>query len=174
MTREFNSLEEIKKYYDKNTNAFVFKENGKLIDLVVFNFDLDVSADIFARDIKAMNIKVLDIKAANIKALDIRTNNITAWNIKALDISANNINAEDINAGNIWAWNMTVNNITALHIRAWDISSLDISSQDIEANNILYYAVCYAYNNIKCNSIKGVKDNAKHFVLDGKIEIKNA
>ena len=27
MTKEFNSLEEIEKYYDAKTNAYIFKEN---------------------------------------------------------------------------------------------------------------------------------------------------
>ena len=121
MTRKFNSLEEIKKYYDEETNTYVFKENYEYIDLVVFNFNLEIQAN---------------IKAGNINARDIR-----AWDI----------NADDI--------------------RAWDINADDIRAWDIEANNIIYYAVCYAYNNIKCNSIKGIRENAKHFVLDGTLEV---
>ena len=35
-----------------------------------------------------------------------------------------------------------------------------------------YYAVCVAYNNIECKSIKGRRKNSKHFVLDGKLEVK--
>ena len=129
MTREFNSLEKIKKYYDEKTNTYVFKENGKYIDLIILNFNLNISANIIAKSITAIDITAL---------------NINSWDIKAKDINANNIDAKDINAKNI------------------------------EANNILYYAVCFAYKNIKCQSIEGLRDNAKHFVLDGKIEIKNA
>lgn len=44
---------------------------------------------------------------------------------------------------------------------------------DINARNIKYWAVCFAYKNIKCKSIKGKRDNHKEpFVLDGTIEIK--
>ena len=126
MTKEFNSLEEIEEYYDEKSNTFIFKEDGKYIDLVVFNFDLDVEANIDAKDIDALNIDALNIDACNIDASDIKAMNIEAW---------------DINA-----WN-------------------------IEAQDISYYAVCFAYKNIKCNSIIGRRDNAKHFVLDGKLEI---
>ena len=42
MVKEFNSLEEIEEYYDADINAYVFKENGEYIDLVIFNFDLNV------------------------------------------------------------------------------------------------------------------------------------
>ena len=97
MIREFNSLEEIQKYYDKSTNTYVFEENGSYIDLVVFNFNLNIDA-----------------------------------NIDALDI---------------------------------------IACGDINANDISYCAVCVAYENIKCKSIIGRRKNAKHFVLDGVLEI---
>ena len=93
MIKEFHSLNEIEKYYYEKSNTYVFKENGKYINTVVFNFDLEVKSNIHAR----------------------------------------NINAKDIN----------------------------------------YYAVCYAYENIKCKSIKGRKRNAKHFVLDGKMEVED-
>lgn len=68
-----------------------------------------------------------------------------------------NITADDITARYI-----TAGNITAGNISAWDINALDIN----------YYAVCFAYQNIKCESIKGSRENAKHFVLDGKITTK--
>ena len=96
MTKTFNKLEEIEKYYDKESNTYIFKEYGIYINLVIFNFDLNVKS-------------------------------------------------------NIYAWN--------------------IYGRNINANNISYYAVCYAYENIKCKSIKGRKYNSKHFVLDGQIYI---
>ena len=120
MTKEFNSIEEIDKYYDEKTDTYVFKEDDKMIDLVVFNFDLDIYGSIFARDIKAKKIDAKDINAWNIVAINIFARDIRAFNIKA--------------------------------------------------KNITYYAVCFAYYNIKCKTIKGIRKNAKHFVLDGKIE----
>ncbi len=141
MTKEFNNLEEIEKYYNKETNTYVFKENEEYIDSVVFNFDLDINAHIYANSINAWNISVWDIKAYNIDAL-----NINAWDIKSFDIKA-----WDINAKNIKSW--------------------DINANDINADNISYYAVCFAHKNIKCKSIKGRRKNAKHFVLDGTLEV---
>ena len=128
MTKEFYSLDEIEEYYDEKSNTYIFKEDGKYIDLVVFNFDLNIQANI-------------DVK------------NIDAYNIDALNIDACNIDASDIKAMNIEAW--------------------DINAWNIEAQDISYYAVCFAYNNIKCKSIKGRRNNTKHFVLDGKLEVEN-
>ena len=82
---------------------------------------------------------------------------ITAWNI-----TAGNINA----GGDINAWN-----ITARDINAWNITARNIIAKNITAWNISYYAVAFAYGNIKCKKIEGRRENSKHFVLDGKIEI---
>jgi len=73
-----------------------------------------------------------------------------------IDIDADINNAEDITAWNIKAWNIDARHIDAKDIIAW---------------NITYYAVCFAYYNIRCKSIKGRRENSKHFVLDGKIEV---
>ena len=59
------------------------------------------------------------------------------------------------------------------NINARNIDAGDINAGDINARNIIYYAVCFAYNNFKCKSIKGRRDNCKHFVLDGEIIIKD-
>ena len=143
MTKEFNSLEEIKKYYDKETNTYIFKEDDDLIDSVIFNFNLKVSANIVAGDIYALNIYANDIVACNINTRDIRTNNICACDI----------NTRDIRANDIYAW--------------------DIMANDINAKDISYFAVCYAYQNIICKSIKGRAPTTNHFVLYGKLEVEN-
>ena len=88
---------------------------------------------------------------------------INAGNIIAKNIDAYNINALNIKAGDIDAVNIKVNNIDCGNIEAINIKALDIN----------YFAVCFAYYNIKCRSIKGKRNNAKHFVLDGKLEIAN-
>ncbi len=123
MIKGFNNLQEIEKYYDEKINTYVFKEDDRYIDLVIFNFDLKIDSNIDACNIDACNIDVY---------------NINAWDINALDINADNINAVNINA-----------------------------------NNISYYAVCFAYKNIKCKSIKGRRKNHKHFVLDGVLEVED-
>jgi hypothetical protein len=114
-----------------------------------YNGNIELRFSLVAPDvsIKAWNINAGDIKARNIKAGDIK-----AWNINAGDINAGDIKAGDINAG--------------------DIKAGDIKAMDIKAWNINYYAVCFAYQSIKCRSIKGRRENAKHFVLDGEVELR--
>ena len=82
------------------------------------------------------------------------------------------VTAGDIDARNITAWKITAWNINALDIYALNIYAGNITAEDIDAGNILYYAVCFAYNNIKCLSIKAKRRNARHFCLDGEITIK--
>lgn len=109
---------------------------------VKFTFDLRIKSNIYAGNINAWHIKAGNIDAGNIKAGDIKAEDIKAWDIKAGDIKAGNIDADDINAGNI------------------------------DADDISYYAVCVSYQNIKCKSITGRRENAKHICLDGKIILK--
>ena len=151
MVKQFDSLEEIQKYYDKNTNTYVFVENEEYIEVVVFDFDLNVEA--------------------NIEAYDIEACDINAWDINACNINANNIKVRNIEAENIDAWNINAYNIKAGDIITGDISACNIEAGDISANNISYHAVCFAYDSIKCKSIKGRRKNSKHFVLDGKLEV---
>ena len=153
MIKKFNSLKAIKKYYDKNTNTYVFVENEEYIEVVVFDFDLNVEAN---------------IDADNIEALD-----INAWNINACNINADNINVNNINAIDIDAWHINANNIKAGDIITGNISACNIEAGNISANNILYGAVCFAYDSIKCKSIKGRRKNSKHFVLDGELIVEN-
>ena len=101
----------------------------------------------------------------NIKA-DIKCKNIYSKNYPR------NISAYDISARDISAYDILANDISAYDILANDISANDISANDISANDINYYAFCVVYNNIKCKSIKGEKNNSKHFCLDGEITIK--
>ena len=170
--KEFNSINELEKYYDEKTNTYVFDKGEDYIELVIFNFDLNIQANI-----DAWNIEVND----NINANDIKAYDITAYNIKAHDIKAHNIHSNAIIANDIYARNIDSINIKSRYINAVDINGGDINTGNIDAGNICaenikakhinYYAIFCAYKNIKCKSIKGRRKNAKHFVLDGKIEV---
>ena len=129
--------------------------------------DLIVKGNIYGKNGARFNIDAWDITAENINAGNINAGNINAKNIAARDITAFDINAKNINAWDITAGSIDAGNITALDIDAWDINALDINARDIN-----YFAVCFAYKNINCKSIKGRRENCKHFVLDGEITIK--
>lgn len=172
MIKEFNNLEEIQKYYDEKTNTYIFKENEEYIDLIKFNFDLNIPSNIEARDIIAGNINAYNINAHNISAFDINACDINVWFINALDIYAHYFNADNINACDIKAFDINACDIIARDINALDIIARDINSCSIVADNIIYSTVCFAYESIKCKSIKGRRTNSKHFVLNGEIEIR--
>ena len=104
--RTFKNLEEMQPYQNNNTGAYVFIEDGKMLDIEI-TFDLTIDENIMARDIKAQKIEAWDIKARNIEACDIR-----AWNIRA----------QNIDVCNMRAWNINAGDIIALNIEARDIS----------------------------------------------------
>ena len=145
--KTFYSIEEMKRYYVGVLNSYVFTDkDGFGLDIEIA-FSLDVQSHIFAGDILAQDITALSIHARE----------ISAKNIKSANIDVININADDIDALNIF---VGLRSITGDAIN------------NINARNIKYYGVCFAYNNITCSSIKGERENAKHFVLDGEIIIK--
>lgn len=84
------------------------------------------------------------------------------WDIDAYDIKAKNITVKNIDAGNIYAIDISARNITASHIIALNIY----------ADDILYYGVCFAYDDIICKSIQSTRENSRHFVLDGKLVVR--
>lgn len=141
MIEIFNSLEEIQKYYDKETNTYIFMENDKYIDVVMFNFTLEVNANIRGGNIRAWDIKAFDIRATNISCLNIMAIDIDARNIDCINITAKDITALDIDALNITARNINVNNIFAKNIDA--------------RGEIDCYDTCVASEYIKCKSIIG-------------------
>lgn len=181
MTKEFNSLNEIQKYYNEESNTYIFKEDDKYIELVVLNFNLEVNANIKAYDIYARNINARDIEVGNIRAWAIKANNIDAYNLDCCDdIVVKNINVCSINAHDIEADDIkTYEDIKAWNIYAHNITAKNIIVDNIYAYDISYWGLCFATQNIECHSIKGRRDNHKGFVLDGyiyidgKLELKN-
>lgn len=141
MVKEFNSLEEIKKYYDKKTNTYVFKENDEYIYIINFGFNLDIES--------------------NIDAWDIDADNIRARHISAQNIVADSINAEKISA----------RNIDAFVIIAREISARNIDAFDIMAQNIIFEVTCIAEKDIKCASIVGQLEKSIYKSLNGDVII---
>ena len=145
MIEIFNNLEEIQKYYDKETNTYIFKENDIFIDTIIFNFTLEVNANIIGGDIRAWDIKAFDIKAVNISCSNIMAIDIDARNIDCINITAKDITALDIDALNITARNINVNNIFAKSIDA--------------RGEINCYDTCVTSESIKCKSIIGGRND---------------
>lgn len=85
--KTFNSIKEIKKYYNGENNTYEFFEDGELLN-VGFTFDLEITANITACNINAGSIKAYDIKARHINAQHIDAQNINAYNINAWEINA--------------------------------------------------------------------------------------
>lgn len=77
----------------------------------------------------------------------------------------------DLNCFNLDCLNLNCWNLNCWDLDCWNLNCWDLNCWDLNCLNCSYCAVAFAYNNIKCRSIKGRRKNAKHFVLDGKIEI---
>ena len=157
MTKVFNNLEEMKRYYDEETDTYIFKENDEFIDEIIINFDLNVESDIVA----------CVVRATSITAKNIHARNITAWEINACDIKCVNINAGMIKARDIDGLH-----IKSMNIYARDIKAFGLISVNIYARDIVYTTMCGAYEDLKCNSINCIGRSAPlHFTYYGKLEV---
>lgn len=156
MTKVFNNLNDILKYYDEETNTYNFRENGEIIDIVIFNFDLNIESNIEARDIRATSITAKNIHARN----------ITVWDMNVCDIESVCIDAGVIRARDIYT-----TTIESMDIYARDIKTYGVMSVNIYARDILYMTICSAYEDFKCNSIKCRQELPIHGSLYGKLEV---
>ena len=123
-------------------------------------YDVRTNTYVFKEDDEYIDLVIFKFDLnlnSNISAKDIDGFGIDVLDINCLDLNAHDIYAFNINAYNIYALNITANIINAYNIFA---------------NDIIYYAFCFAYFDIKCKSIKGITEYAKHFVLDGVLEVK--
>lgn len=156
MTKIFNNLNDIQKYYDEETNTYNFRENGEIIDVVIFNFDLNVESNIEARYLRATSIIA---------------NNIHARNIIVWDMNVCDIEAVCIDAGVIRARDIYTTTIKSMSIYARDIKAIGVNAVNIYARDIMYTTMCVAYEDIKCNSIKCRRELPIHCSLYGKLEV---
>lgn len=157
------SMADISRYYNKKTNTYDFKDEMGRYVAVRIDFDLYTKANIISGDIKCKNIIAGDISSMNIKCRNIYSENLRGYNI-----TASNMSTRDLWANNVKAVDVSAHNIIVSDISAFDIKSL----VDINANHIEFYAVCMAYHDIVCETIRGLRKNSRYFVLDGKVTIK--
>ena len=153
----FNNLKEMKKYYDEETDTYIFRENDEYIEEIIINFDLNVESN---------------IEAHNVRGTSISAKNINVWDIIAWEINACDIKCVNINAGMIKARDIDGLHIKSMNIYARDIKAFGLIAVNIYARDILYTTMCSAYEDIKCNSIKCIGRPAPlHYTIYGKLEV---
>jgi len=99
--------------------------------------------------------------------------NLKAYDVLVADLFAVDVIVHDIFVGDIFARNLTTHHMSTNSIFALkDIFAGDIAAAgSISARSIWYNGVCYAYRDIECTSIEGMREDSRHFSLDGKVII---
>jgi len=167
-TKDFMCPDCIKKrFVIEGEKMKTFKGDLILKKNTVFKESITVEGNIVCKD-GCWDINCRDINCYG---------NINCWDINCCgNINCGDINCRDINCcGNINCWDINCGDINCYgNINCGDINCCGNINcgGDINCWDISYYAVCFAYNNIKCKSIKGRREHARHFVLDGKITVK--
>lgn len=90
---------------------------------------------------------------------NIHAQKLTAQNISAPHIHAHKLNAENINVGTlIVLGDMNANDVIAEHL--------------FVHGKLRFNAVCVAYKEFECESIKGNRKNAKYMCLDNEVIVR--
>ena len=155
--KEFTNLRQLKKYFNKEDNAYYFYEkNGTCFD-VMFNFDVDVGDSC----IEARNI----INSCDIKASIIRCGYIDACDINTDTLLADDVNVCSIKANHIEAYNMIAHDIKASYINV-NIAIVN----NIKAARIDYSDACIARGDIRYEVVENCRKQGKGIMhaLDGK------
>jgi len=122
---------------------------------LTFHEDLRVEGNIFGKDGERFDLNV----KGNLNCGNLNCGNLYCW-----DLECRNLDCGDLNCLNLDCWNVSCRNLDC-----WNLNCGNLSCR-----NCSYHAVAFAYNNIRCKSITGRRENCKEpFVLDGKIEIIN-
>ena len=56
-------------------------------------------------------------------------------------------------------------------LNCFNLNCFDLNCLDLNCRDLSYYAVAFAYTSFKCKSVKGRRENSKHFCLDGEVQI---
>lgn len=130
---------QLKKYYNKKTNTYVFKKRHNTCDIRIL-FKLEVDADIYAGNIYSESeLKANNIIAKYIYAFNLKAQNIQAWNIYIHnELEAKNIYAEYVRANSLTLSDCCkVEYLKCMHIAGNNIDCLHtIDSSNIEVHHI--------------------------------------
>lgn len=88
-------------------------------------------------------------------------NLIVKGSLDCRNLDCRNLNCRNLNCMDLTCWDLNCRDLTCRDLKCWYLNCRDLN----------FYAVAFAYNNIKCKSIKGRRTKSKYFVLDGEIEI---
>jgi hypothetical protein len=83
------------------------------------------------------------------------------------NLNCRNLNCWDFNCRNLNCWNLN-----CMDLNCKDLDCRDLNCENLNCRNLSYYAVAFAYESFKCKSVKGRRNNSKHFCLDSEVKIK--
>ena len=103
-----------------------------------------------------------DLKCWDLDCEDLDCEDLKCRDLKCMDLKCMDLDCRDLDCKNLDCWNLKCDNLNCG----------DLNCGELKARNVSYYGVAFAYSSMEVESIKGRRDNSKHFCLDSKIVIK--
>ena len=77
----------------------------------------------------------------------------------------------DLDCGNLECMDLDCKDLNCWDLNCWDLNCRNLNCWDLNCMDLSYSAVAFAYESFKCKSIKGRRNNSKHFCLDSEVII---
>jgi len=118
-------------------------------------------------DLTCGDLTCWDLTCRNLDCWDIDCLNITCWDIKCENLNCGDIKCGDLTCGDLKCWNLTCRDLTCR-----DINCLNLTCLNLKCRDLSYFALCFAYQSIKCTSYKARREvHQKPICLDGELTI---
>ncbi len=127
-----------------------------LTEDTIINDDLTVEGNIRCEG-GNWNLKCFDLECNDLKCFDLECNDL-----KCFDLECNDLKCCNLECYNLECYNLKCLNLNCENLNCWNL----------KAKNVSYYAIAFAYYSMEVESIKGRRDNSKHFCLDDEIALK--
>ena len=157
----------------------VFKNIGELRSAITREKDLILDEDVRI-EFQVPAGELRDVRCRDLFLM----NDDTRFDFTGRDFKGRNFTGGDFNGGDFTGWNFTGRDFNGGDFNGWDFNGGDFKGRNFTGRNftggdfnggvISYYAVFCVYDSCFCSSIVGRRKNARHFALDGKIEIRKS
>ena len=163
--KTIKNSKELAKLVDENQDLHL---EGRDVS-IEFQFTKEELRDVYCNDLFLMNDdERFDFNGRNFNGRNFDGRNFNGydfngWDFNGLDFNGYDFNGRNFNGRNFDGWDFN----------GWDFNGRNFDGLYFNGKKVSYYAFFNCYGSIKCESIKGKRENhAEPICLDGELEIK--
>ena len=164
--------------------AIIIKNSKELAKLVDENKDLILKDQDVRIEYQVTENEIRDVYCQNLFLMnndgkfDFNGGDFNGRDFNGRDFNGKNFNGRDFNGRdfNSWnsnGWNFDGWDFNGRDFNGWDFNGKNFNGRNFNGENISYYGWFIVYEDIRCKSIIGRRENCFHKCLDGRLIIKS-